>query len=148
MAVDASGQWLASASHDGSVRAWEVATGRCVHTWQLGAPALAVAWCPDAAVRIVSAVTRDKAVLLPLGEALPPRYYTPAHGGVHSATKIWRLLGRMRHAPAAGQAKGGHAAALHVSSAFAALLMGTFHRCLAEFTRCISSSPPRIHPCR
>ncbi len=71
VAVDASGQWLASSSRDGSVRAWEVATGRCVHTWQLGAPALAVAWCPDATVRIVSAVTRDKAVLLPLGEALP-----------------------------------------------------------------------------
>ena len=67
MAVDASGQWLASASRDGTARVWQVATGRCMQTWQLGSGGLAVAWCPDRAVRIVSAVTRDRAILLPFG---------------------------------------------------------------------------------
>ena len=42
-----SGQWLVSGSEDGSVKLWEVATGRCVTTWELGCgPVHTVAWCP------------------------------------------------------------------------------------------------------
>lgn len=67
VAVDASGQWLASTSWDGTARVWEVATGRCMRAWQLGSAGLAVAWCPDPTVRLVSAVTRNRAVLLPFG---------------------------------------------------------------------------------
>ena len=54
------------------MKVWEVATGRCMRTWALGAAALAAAWCPDRALHIVSAVTKDRAVLLPFGAPAAP----------------------------------------------------------------------------
>ena len=64
MAPDASGQWLASGSADGSMRLWEVATARCVRVWQLGSPVSCVAWCPNPALPVLSAVSGHTAVLL------------------------------------------------------------------------------------
>ncbi|KAK9914855.1 hypothetical protein WJX75_001346 [Coccomyxa subellipsoidea] len=67
VAVDASGQWLVSGSDDGSVRLWEVATARCMRTWDLGARVHCVAWCPAAGLRIISAAVGKSVVLLPAG---------------------------------------------------------------------------------
>lgn len=39
---------------DGSVRLWEVRTGRCMHTWQLGEPVTCVAWCPSQQLSLVA----------------------------------------------------------------------------------------------
>ncbi|GAB2295775.1 Ribosome bioproteinsis protein 1 [Dionaea muscipula] len=44
--TDASGQWVASGSTDGTVRIWEVGTGRCVRMWEVGAAVQHVAWNP------------------------------------------------------------------------------------------------------
>jgi WD40 repeat protein len=70
IAVDGSGQWLASGSDDGSVRVWEVQTGRCMRSWQVGGCVHCVAWCPAAGMRIVAAAVGSKLVLLPAGGSL------------------------------------------------------------------------------
>ncbi|WZZ48572.1 hypothetical protein YC2023_048679 [Brassica napus] len=43
---DCSGQWIASGSADGSVRIWEVETGRCLKVWLFKEPVKCVAWNP------------------------------------------------------------------------------------------------------
>lgn len=62
-----SGQWLASGSDDGTVRLWEVATGRCCGKWQLGEAVYSVAWCPNPAVQLIGAAVGKKVVLLVSG---------------------------------------------------------------------------------
>ncbi|XP_071697264.1 ribosome biogenesis protein BOP1 homolog [Rutidosis leptorrhynchoides] len=44
--TDPTGQHIASGSHDGTVRIWEVETGRCIKIWELGEPVHHVAWNP------------------------------------------------------------------------------------------------------
>ncbi|XP_021972420.1 ribosome biogenesis protein BOP1 homolog isoform X1 [Helianthus annuus] len=44
--TDPVGQHIASGSHDGTVRIWEVETGRCIKVWELGEPVQHVAWNP------------------------------------------------------------------------------------------------------
>eukprot|EP00271_Cylindrocystis_brebissonii_P018656 TRINITY_DN539_c0_g1_i1.p1 TRINITY_DN539_c0_g1~~TRINITY_DN539_c0_g1_i1.p1 ORF type:complete len:738 (-),score=195.73 TRINITY_DN539_c0_g1_i1:1081-3294(-) len=63
LAVDSSGEWLASGSHDGSVRIWEVATGRCRQIWHIGGTVRHVAWNPVASLPVL-AVSVDTQVLL------------------------------------------------------------------------------------
>ncbi|KIZ07232.1 block of proliferation 1 [Monoraphidium neglectum] len=61
------GQWLATGGQDGSLRLWEVTTGRCTRTWQLGGPVASLAWCPNAALQLLSAAVGSTVVLLPSG---------------------------------------------------------------------------------
>ncbi|MEW5319093.1 MAG: hypothetical protein WDW38_010263 [Sanguina aurantia] len=65
------GQWLLSGGDDGTLRLWEVRSGRCVRHWALGGPITSVAWCPAPGLRLVSAVTGSRAILLPCGVAHP-----------------------------------------------------------------------------
>ncbi|GER41472.1 ribosome biogenesis protein BOP1 homolog [Striga asiatica] len=44
--TEPTGQWIASGSKDGTVRIWEVETGRCLQTWDLGENIEQVAWNP------------------------------------------------------------------------------------------------------
>ena len=67
MAVHASGQWLASGSDDGTVRVWEVRSGRSMRVWDLGAKVRCVAWCPAAGLPILAAAVGSRVVLLPAG---------------------------------------------------------------------------------
>jgi len=59
------GQWLATGSQDGTIRLWEVTTGRCTKTWSLDSPVLSVAWCPNTSVQLLSAAVDNRVVLLP-----------------------------------------------------------------------------------
>lgn len=64
MAPDTTGQWLASGSDDGTMRVWEVASGRCMLTTDLGSPVHSVAWCPAAGTRLLSAAAGNRVVIL------------------------------------------------------------------------------------
>mmetsp|Transcript_18446 Transcript_18446/g.51668 ORF Transcript_18446/g.51668 Transcript_18446/m.51668 type:complete len:718 (-) Transcript_18446:1514-3667(-) len=70
ISLDMSGQWLASGSADGTVRLWEVSTGRCSKTWSLGFCVETVAWCPDGAKSVVSAGAGTSLFLLNTGLAI------------------------------------------------------------------------------
>ena len=67
---DPSGQWLASSSDDGTVKLWEVRTGRCSRTWTLGDVVHCVAWCPNASLSLLAAAVDTRVVLLPTGALL------------------------------------------------------------------------------
>ncbi|KAI8825959.1 NUC169 domain-containing protein, partial [Fimicolochytrium jonesii] len=52
--MDPSGQWLASASDDSSVKLWEIVSGRCVSTWKFDEPVSMVAWNPNKSVALLA----------------------------------------------------------------------------------------------
>eukprot|EP00803_Ostreobium_quekettii_P002581 evm.model.scf_1029.3 EVM.evm.TU.scf_1029.3 scf_1029:39095-48452(-) len=62
---DPTGQWLASAGDDGTVRLWEVQTTRCVKTWHFNTPAVCVSWCPNPSLAVIAAAVGTRVVLLP-----------------------------------------------------------------------------------
>ena len=63
ISVCPSGQWLASGSDDGTLRLWEVATGRCMKTLQVHGVVRGVAWNPNPALSLC-AVVKDNVVLV------------------------------------------------------------------------------------
>jgi ribosome biogenesis protein ERB1 len=67
IAPDPSGQWLVSGSDDCSMRLWEVRSGRCVRTWDLGGPVQCVAWCPMPGPRLLSACVGSKLIMVHAG---------------------------------------------------------------------------------
>ncbi|KAL0294351.1 UNVERIFIED_CONTAM: Ribosome biogenesis protein BOP1 [Sesamum radiatum] len=46
ISTESTGQWIASGSKDGTVRIWEVETGRCLQVWDIGETIEEVAWNP------------------------------------------------------------------------------------------------------
>ncbi|KAK6805293.1 hypothetical protein RDI58_003078 [Solanum bulbocastanum] len=46
ISTESTGQWIASGSSDGTVRIWEVETGRCIRIWELGESVSHVSWNP------------------------------------------------------------------------------------------------------
>eukprot|EP00092_Neocalanus_flemingeri_P020014 GFUD01021674.1.p1 GENE.GFUD01021674.1~~GFUD01021674.1.p1 ORF type:complete len:737 (-),score=262.84 GFUD01021674.1:103-2313(-) len=63
LSVEPKGQYLASGSDDGSMKVWEMATGRCLKTWDMGGVVKSVAWCPNSALSLL-AVAVDTVVFL------------------------------------------------------------------------------------
>lgn len=67
LAVDPSGQWLLSASSDGSVRLWDASTGRLLSCWPglfpAGAP-VSLAWNPNRALVLFALSTPDSLLLV------------------------------------------------------------------------------------
>ncbi|KAL9673832.1 hypothetical protein QQ045_030094 [Rhodiola kirilowii] len=67
ISTDPSGQWLASGSVDGTVRIWEVETGRCIKVWDLGSSVQYVAWNPLSDQPIIAAVVEHVVFVLNTG---------------------------------------------------------------------------------
>lgn len=55
ISVDPSGQWIASGSMDGTVRVWEIDTGRCLRVWNVDEAVKCVAWNPVQGLPILAA---------------------------------------------------------------------------------------------
>ena len=73
MSVSPSGEWLATCSDDGTVRLWEIETGREMRRWTLcDEPIVSdVAWCPRGDLHIIAAVAGTRLFLLYPGTAGP-----------------------------------------------------------------------------
>ncbi|KAI3995560.1 hypothetical protein MKX01_023305 [Papaver californicum] len=67
IAVQVSGQWLASGSKDGAVRIWEVETGRCLKMWDVGEAVHCVAWNPDPQLPILAISAGQDVLVLNTG---------------------------------------------------------------------------------
>ncbi|XP_034691408.1 ribosome biogenesis protein BOP1 homolog isoform X1 [Vitis riparia] len=67
IATEASGQWIASGSIDGSVRVWEVETGRCRRVWEIGEAVHYVAWNPLPGLHILAVSSGQDVLLLNTG---------------------------------------------------------------------------------
>ncbi|XP_005098986.1 ribosome biogenesis protein bop1 [Aplysia californica] len=61
---DPSGQWLVSGSDDQTVKLWEVATGRCMKTLDMGGKVTAVLWNPNRTVNLIAAVVGSEVILI------------------------------------------------------------------------------------
>eukprot|EP00892_Ulva_mutabilis_P006986 jgi/Ulvmu1/465/UM001_0472.1 len=71
LSPDPTGQWLLTGSDDGSMRLWEVLTGRCCREWPLGGRVASVGWCPDCAMRVAAAAVGSRLVLVDTGVGPP-----------------------------------------------------------------------------
>ncbi|KAJ1884650.1 Ribosome biogenesis protein erb1, partial [Kickxella alabastrina] len=66
ISVDPTGLWLLSGSDDGTVRLWELVTGRCARIWNLGDVVHTVAWCPNAEVCVFAVAAGSRvAIIIP-----------------------------------------------------------------------------------
>ncbi|KAJ7520808.1 hypothetical protein O6H91_19G023800 [Diphasiastrum complanatum] len=64
ISTEPSGQWLVSASYDGTVRLWEVQTGRCCRVWNMNGRVHHVSWNPNPQLSIIAVSVEREIVLL------------------------------------------------------------------------------------
>lgn len=64
ISTEASGQWIASGSTDGTVRVWDVATGRCIRVWDIGVAVQQVAWNPSPQLPILAVAVEHNVLIL------------------------------------------------------------------------------------
>ncbi|KAL9388140.1 hypothetical protein Peur_021264 [Populus x canadensis] len=67
ISTEASGQWIASGSSDGTVRLWEVETCRCIKVWEFGEVVQYVAWNPLPELPILAVSVGQDVFLLNTG---------------------------------------------------------------------------------
>ncbi|CAA0841524.1 Transducin/WD40 repeat-like superfamily protein [Striga hermonthica] len=67
ISTEPTGQWIASGSKDGTVRIWEVETGRCLQTWDLGENIEQVAWNPLPELPILAVAAGQDVFILNTG---------------------------------------------------------------------------------
>ncbi|XP_021301112.1 ribosome biogenesis protein BOP1 homolog [Herrania umbratica] len=67
ISVEPSGQWIASGSKDGTVRIWEVETGRCLRVWEIGEAVQHVAWNPLPELPILAVSAGSDVLILNTG---------------------------------------------------------------------------------
>ena len=62
--IDPTGQWLVSGSDDGTVRLWEICTGRNIKTYQLEEKVMSVSWNPRSQVCLFAAVMGHRVTMI------------------------------------------------------------------------------------
>ncbi|KAI5661611.1 hypothetical protein M9H77_20934 [Catharanthus roseus] len=67
ISTNPTGEWIASGSADGTVRIWEVETGRCLRTWELEEAVQHVAWNPAPELPILAVTVAQDVFLLNIG---------------------------------------------------------------------------------
>ncbi|CAA6664113.1 unnamed protein product [Spirodela intermedia] len=67
ISVQITGQWIASGSTDGTVRVWDVETGRCLKVWEFGESIQHVAWNPLPDLPLLAVSVGQDVVLLDTG---------------------------------------------------------------------------------
>jgi len=67
IATEPRGQYLASGSDDGTMKIWELASGRCLKTWDMGGVVKCVSWCPNNALSLVAVAVDTKVHLVNTG---------------------------------------------------------------------------------
>ncbi|TKW31698.2 hypothetical protein SEVIR_2G123400v4 [Setaria viridis] len=67
VSVEMTGQWLASGSSDGTIRVWEVETGRCLKVWNVGGDVCHIAWNPAPDRPILAAIVEHDLLLINAG---------------------------------------------------------------------------------
>ncbi|KAM0865572.1 hypothetical protein ACQ4PT_043173 [Festuca glaucescens] len=64
LSVEATGQWIASGSSDGTIRVWEVETGRCLKVFNVGADVHRISWNPSPDKPVLAAIVGHDLLLL------------------------------------------------------------------------------------
>ena len=67
ISVEPRGQYIASGCDDGTLKIWEVDTGRCLKTWDMGGVVRSVSWCPNTALSLVAVTVDTKLYLINTG---------------------------------------------------------------------------------
>ena len=60
MSIEPAGQFLASGSDDGTVRVWEIQTGYCMKTFEVGGVVRSLMWCPNRALSLLAVAVESK----------------------------------------------------------------------------------------
>ena len=60
MSIEPAGQFLASGSDDGTVRVWEIQTGYCMKTFEVGGVVRSLVWCPNRALSLLAVAVESK----------------------------------------------------------------------------------------
>ncbi|KAL3859579.1 hypothetical protein ACJMK2_009795 [Sinanodonta woodiana] len=64
LSADKSGQWLASGSDDGTVKIWEVVTGRCMKTFKIDDVIKGLEWNPNPSLSLVALTVEHSVILI------------------------------------------------------------------------------------
>jgi len=67
MSIEPAGQFLASGSDDGTVRVWEIQTGYCMKTFEVGGVVRSLMWCPNRALSLLAVAVESKVLLINAG---------------------------------------------------------------------------------
>ena len=64
ISVHSSGQFLVSGGDDGTMRVWEVNTGRCLRKIEFGEKVRRVAWCPNCKLYLIAVGVGNRVCLV------------------------------------------------------------------------------------
>ena len=67
LSISKDGQWLATGGDDGSVRIWEIGTGRCYKKYAFNAKIMKIEWNPNKDHQIVAVAAGKSVFLIPTG---------------------------------------------------------------------------------